>query len=863
MEKDLQKIPESLKVALKKGKVIPFVGSGISRAVERKKFDGVASINSLFPSWRDYIEILATALDDRDKSAAASYVRDCLNANPPDYLGAMQVAFDKLGETDWDRLIDRHFDFEVNDADDQSLELARLIWRISENLIITTNIDRVLQWTCPNPKEFKILESQKKEFGKLNKENPPKYPTVVYFHGHIDNKANIIFTKEQYKSFYDYKNNEAKLETLKTLLAQSTFLFIGFSLDDPYFLQQLRYFHKLYEGGADSFFVLIHKNEKDNLNIPEFVRKIVFEDYGQPLLDLLRQLANIAQEEDIEAPKIQSLALGNSPKPIGAISNSSRDVDKKLREEINKSNVERTNVGIDQSGRINSEADRTRKSTTFRTTFQKYWIIIAATALLLVIGFSWRNFISKPSIDSMPIDSIAVLPFQNGSLDPNTDYLSDGLTQSLIYRLSQLHDLKVSPTSSVFRYKGKETDPVKVGSDLGVRAVMTGRIVQRGDRLFISVELVDIRNNSLIWGEQYDRKMSELLATQREIAAEITQKLQLKLSGKDQEGLTKPYTNNNEAYQLFLKGRYHYAKRTKDDMLKGIGYFEQATELDKNFALAHATLADAYATMPGYSYLSPKEAFPKAKAAAQRALGIDPTLAEAHTAWASCLAVYDWNWVEAEIEFKLAIELNPNPFVTHFRYGLLYLMPIGRSDDAIFELRQSLLAEPLSLVSGSNLAAAYIFAGKNKQALSQAKETNDLEPNFVSGRYYLGLAYIANGMYKEAIELSEKSLQADPTNQLLLRVAGIAYAKNKQRHEAEGIINKFRDIGKTKQYVMSYLVANIYTALGDKDKAFNELKKSFSERDWDLHRLKVDPFLAPLRDDPRFKEMVKRLNLPE
>jgi TolB-like protein len=257
-----------------------------------------------------------------------------------------------------------------------------------------------------------------------------------------------------------------------------------------------------------------------------------------------------------------------------------------------------------------------------------------------------------------------VLPFHNKSSDADTEYLSDGLAESLIYRLSQLPNLKVSPTSSVFRYKGKETDAIKIGNELGVKAVMSGRIVQRGDNLTISVELVDVRNNKLLWGEQYERKMSDLLATQREIAAEIAQKLQLKLSGDEKKGLTKRYTDNNEAYQLYLKGRYHFAKRTKDDVLRSIEYYQQAIKLDPNFALAYARIAEAYNQMPAYPYLSPKEAFPQAKAAAKRALEIDPTLAEAHTALANSLAVYDWNWLEAEREFKRALELDPNSAAT-------------------------------------------------------------------------------------------------------------------------------------------------------------------------------------------------------
>jgi TolB-like protein/Tfp pilus assembly protein PilF len=459
---------------------------------------------------------------------------------------------------------------------------------------------------------------------------------------------------------------------------------------------------------------------------------------------------------------------------------------------------------------------------------------------------------------TIPEKSIAVLAFQNKSGDADTEYLSDGLAESLIYRLSQLPNLKVSPTSSVFHYKGKEIDPVRIGSELGVNAVMSGRMVQRGENLTISIDLVDVRNNKLLWGEHYERKLSELLTTQREIAAEIAQKLQLQLSGEEAKGLTKHYTNSNEAYQLYLKGRYHFAKRTKDDILRGIEYFQQAIKRDSNFALAHAMIAESYAVMPAYPYLSPKEAFPQAKAAAKQALEIDSTIAEAHTALAYALATYDWNWLEAEREFKRALELDPNSSAPHFRYGQLYLMPLGRSGEAIAEVKRALELEPLSLNIETNFSWVYLLARRYDLALEQAKKTYDLEPSFPLAPNVLAQAYIAKGNYAEAIALSQNSLQTDPTNQFMLRDAGYAYAKAGRRREAEDVIKKFKDIGKT-QYVMSAWIASIYAALGDKDKAFAELEEAFAERDWDLHRLKVDPFMDPLRDDPRFKALAKKI----
>jgi serine/threonine-protein kinase len=481
-------------------------------------------------------------------------------------------------------------------------------------------------------------------------------------------------------------------------------------------------------------------------------------------------------------------------------------------------------------------------------------ISIGAVALLAYYLLAGKSEVA--------IDSIAVLPFQNRSSDADTEYLSDGLAESLIYRLSQLPNLKVSPTSSVMRYKDKETDAIRIGNELGVKAVMSGRIVQRGDNLTLSVELIDVRNNKLLWGEQYERKMSDLLATQREIATAITQKLQLKLGGGDTTGITKRYTDSNEAYQLYLKGRFHFARRTKDDIQRGIEYFQQAIKLDPNFALAYARISESYISMPAYPYLSPKEAGPQARAAATRALEIDPALSEAHTFLAYALAVHDWNWAEAEREFKRGIELDPNNSAAHFRYGQIYLAVQGRSDEAIVEIKRALELEPLDLNMGGNLAWAYFSARQYDRALEQGKKTYELDTNFLTGRWNLSNAYIGKGMYAEAIAINEKALQTDPTSHFALHSVGYAYAKSGRRQEAEEVIKRFKDIAKT-QYVISYWIASIYAALGDKDRAFAELEDSYTERDFYLIRLKVDPYWDPLRDDPRFKDLLKRLNLAE
>lgn len=481
---------------------------------------------------------------------------------------------------------------------------------------------------------------------------------------------------------------------------------------------------------------------------------------------------------------------------------------------------------------------------------------------LVVIALAIVGYFYIAGKTERAIESIAVLPFENKSGNADSDYLSDGVAESLIYKLSQLADLRVSPRSSVFRYKGKDIDAEKIGAELGVDAVMSGRIIQRGDNLTISVDLVDVRNKKTLWGEQYERKMSDLLATQKEIATTITEKLRMKLSGEGEQKLAKKYTDNNEAYQLYLRGQFHYAKRTKDGLLQSIEFYRQAIKLDPNFALAYVGVARSFNVMPSFAYMSPKEAMPQAKAAAERAVQIDPNLAEAHGALANVLALFDQNWPEAEREFKRAIDLDPNVAEIHNRYGRSYLLPLGRFDEAASELKRALELEPLSMTIGGNLTAVYLRAGKKDLALEQAKKTSALEPNHPIARVWLSWAYIASGMYNEAISLGENTLETNPTDQDALVTVGSGYAKLGRRGDAENVINKLNDLAKS-QYVSHYYLAILYASLGDKDRAIAELEKAFDERDRFCIEMKFDFFMDPVRDDPRFGEMLKRLNLPE
>jgi len=489
--------------------------------------------------------------------------------------------------------------------------------------------------------------------------------------------------------------------------------------------------------------------------------------------------------------------------------------------------------------------------------------LLAAPVLLAVMvvgGFYLYRYL-KPSSSGM-IRSIAVLPFQNKSSDPDTDYLSDGLAESLIFRLSQLPGLKVSPTTSVIRFKGNDIDIKKIAADLGVDSIMTGRLLKRGDNLNITVELVDTRNNTSLWGEQYERKMSDLLATQREIAATIAQKLQLKLSG-DEKGVTKKYTDNNDAYQLFLRGRYLFARRAQDDMFKSVELYEQAVKLDPTFALAYVGIAESYATIPSYPYASPQECIPKAKAAVARALELDPELPEAYAVAGMIAASYDWDYAGAERRFKRALELGPDLAITHYRYAWTFLSPLGRHDEAIAEMKRAMEIEPLSIQQGANYAAVLIYSGRFDEALAQARKTFELDPNHIGAQNWLCHALNAKGMSDEAIRigLDAEAKQSSTVNSFNACL-GLAYARTGQREKSLEIISKMKDAEKSR-YVMSYMIGVHYLALGDKESAFAELEKGFKNHDWFMQRLKTDPFMEPVRDDPRYKEMLKRLNLPE
>ena len=487
-------------------------------------------------------------------------------------------------------------------------------------------------------------------------------------------------------------------------------------------------------------------------------------------------------------------------------------------------------------------------------------LLLAPLALAVTVlgGFFGYRYLSSSSTSGQ-INSIAVLPFENRSGNADTDYLSDGLSDSLVYRFSRLPNLKVSPTSSVTRYKGKQTDIAQIAKELEVDAVMSGKLAQRGDDLTISVELTDARTNKLIWAEQYDRKMADLLATQREIATTITQKLELKFAGDEGKGATKKYTDSNEAYQAYLKGRYYWNRRTAENLRKAIEQFTIATDKDPNFALAYAGLADCHSLLPEYAGTPVSESMPRAKGFAERAIAIDDQLAEGH---ASLGQVYKslWQWAESEKEYKRAIEVNPN-YATSYHWYAHLLRNLGRYDEAAVIVQRGHQVDPLSSVIGVNVAEVYRFQENHQAAIETCQKIIEIDPNFSYAYINLGLSDLKLGRISEAIANLEKGAELSNRAGFALSNLGYGYAVAGKRAEAAAIIKELEERYARKE-TSAVLVAGVHAGTGDKDKAFEWLEKAFQNKeDFGYFRWRVH--FESLRDDPRFKDLLKRMGLPE
>jgi TolB-like protein/Tfp pilus assembly protein PilF/tRNA A-37 threonylcarbamoyl transferase component Bud32 len=490
--------------------------------------------------------------------------------------------------------------------------------------------------------------------------------------------------------------------------------------------------------------------------------------------------------------------------------------------------------------------------------------ITALAALLVLAAGVVGGWFGLRNGGPRNIDSIAVLPFVNANADPNTDYLSDGITEGVINNLSQNRQLRVLARSTVFRYKGKEQDPAQIGASLKVAAVLTGRLVQRGNQVQIAAELVNVSDGAAIWGEQYNRPMTDLFAIQQEIARDISGKLKLRLSGEQQKQGARGSTQDSEAYDLYLRGRYYWNQRTGESLQKSIEFFQRALDKDPNYVLAWVGLAHAYSVIPAYREdITPVEAYPKARQAAERALQLDDSLADAHSAMGTALA-NQREWGTAEREFQRAIELDPRNATAHYFYGFTVLAPIGRIEEGMTELKKSLEVDPLALIVNANLGLLYVFQRQYDRALQQYRRTLEIEPGFTVAYVRRVDLYELEGIYEKAIEESRSIATPRP------RLPGVDRNSSDFLHRgyaaagAKGYWQARLDLAKKaskKGWVSPAKVALIYAHLGQMDAAFEWLTKGVNQYDEDATRMNPDPDFDVMRPDPRFAALVRKMGL--
>jgi DNA-binding winged helix-turn-helix (wHTH) protein/TolB-like protein/Flp pilus assembly protein TadD len=489
-------------------------------------------------------------------------------------------------------------------------------------------------------------------------------------------------------------------------------------------------------------------------------------------------------------------------------------------------------------------------------------VLIAAVAILLVTAGGIYHFFYRNTGDS-----IAVLPFifistdTKNLADPDSEYLSEGITESVINSLSQFPGLRVIARSSVFHYQGKEIDPQQVGRDIGVRTVLIGRIIQRGNNLTIKTELSDVRDNRQIWGEQFDRKISDLLTLQKEIASSIVDNLRLKLTGDERNRLAKSQTDNAEAYELYLKGRYHWNKRTGESLKRAVAFFQRAIEKDSRYALAYTGLADSYMLLSDWGFLPPNEGYSRARDAVMQALNIDDALAEAHTSLAGIKAVIDLDWAGAENEYRRAIELNTNYPTAHHWYAT-HLMIMGRMDESLAEIRNAQQLDPLSLGINKDFAIILLYAGRYDQALEQCKKTLEIDPKFLVMSTYIAQIYDLERMPEKAIAELERARALSPDDPEISCGLALALASAGRTSEARKILNDLTQPSKQDQFLPKEM-ALLYARLGEKNKAFEILETAFENHHFPVAELKIDSRFDVLRSDARYGDLLRRLGLSQ
>jgi eukaryotic-like serine/threonine-protein kinase len=455
------------------------------------------------------------------------------------------------------------------------------------------------------------------------------------------------------------------------------------------------------------------------------------------------------------------------------------------------------------------------------------------------------------------VDSMAVLPFVNASGNPETEYLTDGITETLINSLSQLQGVRVTARSLAFRFKGKDVDPLKAGHELNVRTVMTGRVTTRGNVLVVQSELIDVTNGSQLWGGQYNRPIADILAVQDEISSEIFEKLRVRITGEEKRRATRRYTDDAQAYQLYLKGRFYWNQGTVAGLKQSIEYLQQAINKDPKYALAYAGLADSYLSLGSFWV----EAISEAKSAALKAIELDPTLAEAHVALGHIKLWLDWEWASAELEFKQGISLNPNSALAHNQYAM-YLAAMGRLGEAISEARRAQTLDAMSPIVNTDLGWCLLYAGRGNEAVDQFRRTLELDSKYVSARWGLGASYAQQGQFKEAIAELTQAVTLSEGSPLVSGHLGYVYGLSGAAPEARRTLADLQTLS-GREYVPSTAIALVHAGLGEKAEALDWLGRAFDEHDFSLVFLDVAPWFGSLRSEPGYEPLRRRLQLPD
>ena len=566
---------------------------------------------------------------------------------------------------------------------------------------------------------------------------------------------------------------------------------------------------------------------------------------------------------------VHEAILNRAPVPVARLRS---ELPPKLEEVINKSLEKDRELRYQHASEIRTDLQRLKrdmessKSASSVSTVQplrRRTILMGGLALAVLIACVAVSMFYARSGGGTRINSVAVLPFINAGGDSSTDYLSDGITEGVIDRLSELPNLKVISRTSAFHFKYREIAPRKVAEELQVEALVIGRVVEQGNRLSVSAELVDAREDRHLWGQQYTGELANLSAVQGEIAGKISDGLRLHLSKQAKEHLVRSYEPDPEAYRFFLKGRYSWNAATPEGLKKSIDYFQNAIAIDPAYAPAYAGLAESYNDLGALLSGRPAEVMPKAKAAAMKALEIDEGLAEAHSALGWAEWSWAWNRGAAEREFRRAVELKPNSSVAHHRYGI-FLSHLGRFEEAVAEGNRARDLDPISPNIIAFLIYDYIAAGRYGEAMAESREVLALDPNVVFVQASIPWIYVLQGMYPQAIAACEKlpkeALAVKAENQGQALSVGWVYAVAGRRAEAESLLNAFQQLSR-REYVDPYSIAEVYAGLGEKDRAFECLEQAYSEHSTAMVWLKADPFWGKIRSDPRYEDLLRRVGL--